>query len=99
MNQELRDSFSLILRHIMSKNEFDSASKEEIEDTGWAMMHLKQIAEHYCGADEYEMLSLVINVSDGTKNNKVNVDEHIQYCKLIDIWQKAGLDINLLNKK
>jgi hypothetical protein len=97
MNQELRDSFSLILKRIMGKNDFDSATKDEIEDAGWAMMQLKMIAEHFCGADQYEMLALVINASRET--DKVDVDEHIKDCKLIDIWHEAGLDLYLLDKK
>ena len=99
MNQELRNSFSLILKCIMNKNGFDDATKDQIEDAGFAMMDLKKIAEHFCGADQYEMLSLVINVTKDSGDSKIDVDEHIRYCKLVDIWHKARLDISLLDNK
>jgi hypothetical protein len=97
MDKELRESFTLILKQIMGKHEFIGATKDQITDAGIAMMNLKMIAEHYCGAEAYEMLSLVINAERET--NKIDVDEHIQYCKLLDIWQRSGLDISLLDKK
>jgi len=98
MNQELRSSFILILKNIMGKKPFDDAGKEDIEEVGFAMMDLKKIAVNYCGAEKHEFLSLVINASKDTEEGKVDVDEHIQYCKLLDIWKESGLDFSLINK-
>lgn len=96
MNNELRESFGNILKEI-TQSVITKNSKHGLEDSAFAVLELKNIAIKYCSCEPYEFLGVMINATRQLDETELlDIDKHNEYCKALDLFNKNGLDIDLL---
>jgi len=96
VNKELRESFGNILKAI-TQSSIIKSSKDELEDSAFVVLELKNIAIKYCGCESYEFLGIMINATRQLGDTELlDIDKHNEYCKALDLFKDNGLDIDLL---